>query len=38
AENAGTAERKKMWEAFRIASQLEWYFWNDAYEQNRWLV
>lgn len=38
AETAGESEREKMREAFRISSRLEWYFWNDAYEQNRWLV
>lgn len=38
AETASTSEREKMREAFRVSSQLEWYFWNDAYEQNRWLV
>ncbi|GAB3252555.1 thiaminase II [Larkinella harenae] len=38
AESAGLAEREKMREAFRTASRLEWYFWNDAYTQNRWQV
>ncbi|GAB3319164.1 thiaminase II [Larkinella ripae] len=38
ADQAGNAERAQMQEAFRVASRLEWYFWNDAYEQNRWRV
>ncbi|AKD56766.1 thiaminase II [Spirosoma radiotolerans] len=38
AENASAAEREKMRDAFRVSSRLEWYFWNDAYTQNRWLV
>lgn len=38
AANTGVAEQEKMREAFRVASQLEWYFWNDAYTQNRWFV
>lgn len=38
AELAGAAERESMREAFRTSSRLEWYFWNDAYEQTRWLV
>lgn len=38
ADEAGASERKKMREAFRISSRLEWYFWNDAYTQTRWLV
>lgn len=38
AENASAFEREKMREAFQTSSQLEWYFWNDAYTQNHWLV
>ncbi|QMW00856.1 thiaminase II [Spirosoma foliorum] len=38
AELASPTERAQMQEAFRISSRLEWYFWNDAYIQNRWLV
>ena len=38
AEQAGAAERQQMQDAFRISSQLEWYFWNDAYTQNQWQV
>ncbi|GAB3892382.1 thiaminase II [Spirosoma agri] len=38
AELASPSEREKMRDAFRLSSRLEWYFWNDAYEQNRWLV
>ncbi|GAB3808510.1 thiaminase II [Spirosoma humi] len=38
AKTAGESERERMREAFRISSRLEWYFWNDAYSQNRWLV
>ncbi|WP_460969851.1 thiaminase II [Spirosoma migulaei] len=38
AETAGPLELDQMQEAFRISSRLEWYFWNDAYTQNRWLV
>ncbi|QDK82071.1 thiaminase II [Spirosoma sp. KCTC 42546] len=38
AETAGPIELDQMREAFRISSRLEWYFWNDAYTQNRWLV
>lgn len=38
AETAGESEREKMREAFRVSSRLEWYFWNDAYEQNRWQI
>ncbi|GAB4050065.1 TenA family protein [Spirosoma litoris] len=35
---ASPTERIQMQEAFRVSSRLEWYFWNDAYTQNRWLV
>jgi thiaminase (transcriptional activator TenA) len=35
---AGPTERENMRDAFRVSSRLEWYFWNDAYTQNRWLV
>ncbi|GAB3020475.1 thiaminase II [Spirosoma pulveris] len=38
AETAGNQERASMREAFRVSSRLEWYFWNDAYTQTRWLV
>ncbi|GAB2558623.1 thiaminase II [Spirosoma aerophilum] len=38
AETAGPLELAQMREAFRMSSRLEWYFWNDAYEQHRWLV
>ncbi len=38
AEEASASEREKMREAFRISSRLEWYFWNDAYTQARWLI
>ncbi|RAJ95496.1 thiaminase /4-amino-5-aminomethyl-2-methylpyrimidine deaminase [Larkinella arboricola] len=38
AEQAGSAEREMMREAFRMSSRLEWYFWNDAYTLNGWLV
>ncbi len=38
AELASPTERANMQEAFRVSSRLEWYFWNDAYTQNRWLV
>ncbi|GAB4026910.1 thiaminase II [Spirosoma koreense] len=38
AESAGASEQALMREAFRTSSQLEWYFWNDAYAQIRWLV
>lgn len=38
AEMAGPTEQKLMQDAFRTSSQLEWYFWNDAYTQNRWQV
>ena len=35
---ASPSEQATMREAFRTSSQLEWYFWNDAYTQTRWLV
>ncbi|WP_420149426.1 thiaminase II [Spirosoma sp.] len=38
AELAGDREKQLMQEAFRTSSKLEWYFWNDAYTQNRWLI
>ncbi|MVM31699.1 thiaminase II [Spirosoma sp. HMF4905] len=38
AELASPSERIQMQEAFRLSSRLEWYFWNDAYTQTRWLV
>lgn len=38
ADAAGAFEQGLMRDAFRTSSQLEWYFWNDAYTQNRWLV
>ncbi|QIP11377.1 thiaminase II [Spirosoma aureum] len=38
AELASPSELVAMREAFRLSSRLEWYFWNDAYTQNRWLV
>ncbi|WP_080058523.1 thiaminase II [Spirosoma aerolatum] len=38
AEQAGETEQMRMRDAFRMSSQLEWYFWNDAYTQNRWQV
>ncbi|GAB3774979.1 thiaminase II [Spirosoma horti] len=38
AETAGPLEVAQMREAFRVSSRLEWYFWNDAYEQTRWRV
>ncbi|QHV98193.1 TenA family protein [Spirosoma endbachense] len=38
AELASPSEQAAMREAFRVSSRLEWYFWNDAYTQNRWLV
>ncbi|WP_338873874.1 thiaminase II [Spirosoma sp. SC4-14] len=38
AQQAGTTEQQRMRDAFRTSSQLEWYFWNDAYTQNRWQV
>lgn len=38
AEMAGPTEQKLMQDAFRTSSQLEWYFWNDAYTQNHWQV
>ncbi|GAB4041615.1 TenA family protein [Spirosoma gilvum] len=38
AEMAGPSEKQLMQNAFRTSSQLEWYFWNDAYTQNQWQV
>ncbi|MBN8821813.1 MULTISPECIES: thiaminase II [unclassified Spirosoma] len=38
AQQAGTTEQKLMRDAFRTSSQLEWYFWNDAYTQHQWQV
>ncbi|MGA0559498.1 TenA family protein [Larkinella sp. VNQ87] len=38
AAQASPTEQAAMREAFRVSSRLEWYFWNDAYTQNRWLV
>lgn len=38
AQQAGATERERMREAFRTSSRLEWYFWNDAYNQTGWLV
>jgi thiaminase/transcriptional activator TenA len=38
AELASPSEQAAMREAFRVSSRLEWYFWNDAYTQNQWLV
>lgn len=38
AELASPTERAQMQEAFRVSSRLEWYFWNDAYTLNRWVV
>ncbi|MBC3786370.1 thiaminase II [Spirosoma utsteinense] len=38
AEAASPVEQDRMRDAFRMASRLEWYFWNDAYTRHRWLV
>lgn len=38
AEQAGPYEQQLMQTAFHTSSRMEWYFWNDAYTQNRWLV
>lgn len=38
AEQASPSERAAMQDAFRTSSRMEWYFWNDAYHHNNWLV
>lgn len=38
AESASPTERDQMQEAFIQSSRLEWYFWNDAYQLEEWLV
>lgn len=38
AEKSSDAGRSMMQEAFVQSSRLEWYFWNDAYTLNPWLV
>lgn len=38
AEKAGAEEQERMLEVFEKASQLEWVFWNSAYDLEEWLV
>lgn len=38
AQQASPSEKQAMREAFRISSQMEWYFWNDAYHRINWAV
>lgn len=38
ARQAGPSERAAMREAFLTSSRMEWYFWNDAYHHNKWLI
>lgn len=38
AQQASSSERRAMQEAFRISSRMEWYFWNDAYHHNNWIL
>ena len=36
AQKASETERTAMKEAFQTSSRMEWYFWNDAYNENKW--
>lgn len=36
AQEAGDLERQKMYEAFMISSQMEYYFWDDAEHCRKW--
>ncbi len=38
AQEASPSEKVAMKKAFQTSSRMEWYFWNDAYHQKRWLV
>ncbi|HJU04276.1 MAG TPA: thiaminase II [Nitrospiraceae bacterium] len=38
AKNAGTAEKKRMEEAFLISSRYEWMFWEMAWKEEEWPV
>ena len=38
AEKAGAEEQERMLDIFEKASQLEWVFWQSAYELEEWPV
>lgn len=38
AQQASPSEKQAMREAFYTSSRMEWYFWNDAYHHNNWVV
>jgi thiaminase (transcriptional activator TenA) len=36
ASQSSPEQRAKMLNAFALASRMEWYFWDEAYNMGRW--